>query len=616
LPILELPRRGGLAVLAMLVCASLAYAGAPPQAEGLKAFHRAGQTFITWQDREDTFGEKPVTWGNIRSAKPQVAYRVYRHDKPIGAESVKQARLLGEVPALSGFNVNSWSLERLISQTVFANEDCGELMKYGPFKGWSMESAEGGRLVIPRFAIQDGKPLPPGTALYVHSATAAEKAYYAVTAVSEGAENLTEFSAANSLTESLAEAPGTWEPVEQPGGGGFGFDFRGARRFYVTWVAPPLAPKPMYFNWSVLVPPECKDPSPVELYFHAPGYSYARPPVKFLERSIQICPHDFPFSGWYGYRDAGDGSLVRPYTIRRIEAFLKWAQGNFPVDPQRVIPVGGDGAAMMALYRPELFAYVLVTEFEARQLDPKSAEAYAQAWGPPGTQVKDEQGRSDWGWGELDALLCGKRMPSVVKKDEPAPPPEPDAAGNRLELPLFVCRSYSWGRDPTYGHGRGRFYYALQSTRHALHAHWAWGGNLTTPEKFTGLWRGLDLTNITPILAITYSSEDKEGEGGGQQNHGYTWSEVKEDAESFEASIVGPQSTFDLTPRRLLKFKPQPGEKFRWETECQEMPHWARRQKPEAKSGLIAADANGLITLKGLEAATGYKVVVRIRKEK
>jgi hypothetical protein len=338
--------------------------------------------------------------------------------------------------------------------------------------------------------------------------------------------------------------------------------------------------------------------------------------VKFIERSIQICPHDFPFSGWYGFRDPEKEGLVRPYTIRRIEEFLKWAQGKFPIDPQRIIPVGGDGAALMALYRPELFAYVLITGFEAQVLDPKSADAFRKAWGEASPEVKDEAGRGNWDWADLDVLLCGKPMPAVLGKTDPPPPPEDYAAGNKLELPLFVCRSYSWGRNPDYAKGRGRFYYALQSTRHALHAHWAWGGNLTVPEKFSGLWQGLDITNTTPIPAITYSSEDREGEGGGQQNHGYTWTDVKEDADSFQAAIIARPSTFDLTPRRLQKLKPKPGEKFRWEAACEEIPRAEHRKKPEPKSGTVAADANSLITLSGLETAQGYKLVVKIAREK
>ncbi len=596
----------------------------PKQPTGLKAFCRSGQTFITFDDREDTFGDRPVTWGQIRDylrdadPKRQIRYRVYRHDKPINAQSIAQAQLLAEVSPLSGFNVNSWSLERLIDQTVFANEDHGELGKYGPFSGWNMQSPEGGRLIIPRFAIEDNKPLPAGKGLYVHSATAEEKAYYAVTAVADGLENLSDFAPANSLTEPLAEAVASWRPVEQTAGSPFGFDFRGARHFYVTWAAPPLAPRPMYFNWSVLVPLEAKQACPVELYFHSPGYSYARPPVKFLERSIQICPHDFPFSGWYGYNDAADtlkglaDGAVRPHTIRRVEAFLKWAEGVFPIDPERIVAVGGDGAALMALHRPELFAYVLTTGFEARQLDPKSAGAYVAAWGPPCPQIKDESGRSDWAWGELDVLLCGRRLPNVVAKDQPPPQEDASAPGMKQELPLFVCRSYSWGRDPAYGHGRGRFYYALQATRHPLHAHWAWGGNLTAPEKYSGLWQGLDLTRSTPVPAITYSSADQEGEGSGHCNSGYTWRDVKEGPDSLELSILGPESTFELTPRRLSKFEVRPGQQLRWQATYEEVPHWARREKPGPQSGLVTADANGLITLKGLRLATGYRLVVRI----
>jgi hypothetical protein len=614
-------------MLAALLAATGTVRIAPAgQITGLRAFHRAGQTFLTWDDPADTFGNAPVTWGQLRESlrstdgKRALRYRVYRHTEPITARNVAKARRLADVGPLSGFNVNSWSIERLINQTVFANDDRGELGVYGPFKGWTIDSPQGGRLVIPRFAIEDSKALPPGRGLHVHSAAAKEKAYYAVTSVAGGLEELSSFSAANSLERPVAEAPATWRPVEQPAGKPFGFDFRGRRRFYVRWVAPPLAPRPMYFNWSVLVPPDCDKPSPVELYFHAPGYSYARPPVKFLEQSIQICPHDFPFSGWYGYRDALSTvssparGIVRPYTIRRIEAFLDWAGGRFPVDPNRVVAVGGDGAAIMALYRPERFAYVLITGFEARQLDPKAAERYRQAWGPADEGIQDEAGLSNWAWGELDYLLCGRRLPAVVARDAPYPTAPSSAPGFGVELPLFVCRGYSWGRNPDYGHGRGRFYYALHATRHALHGHWAWGGKLTAPEKFSGLWRGLDLTNTMPIPAITGSTCDKEGEGSGQTNAGYTWQDAKESADGFEVSIEGPPGTFDLTPRRLSRFRVRPNGKYSWQTSYVQVPHWARRKKPDDRAGVAVADEHGLITLKGLETATGWRLIVRIRK--
>jgi hypothetical protein len=533
--------------------------------------------------------------------------------------------LLAEVRPLSSYNVNSWSLERLINQIVFANEDKGELGVYGPFSGWNMATPQGGRLIIDRFAIEDGKGLPPGTGLYVHSAAAEEKAYYAVTAVTDGVENLRQFSDANSTPQPVSEKAGKWEPVLQPSSAQFGFDFRGKRQFYVTWVAPPLCPRPSgYFNWSVLIPQEGQKPHPVELYFHGPGYSYARPPVKFLEGSIQISPHDYPFSGWYGYKDAAgtlkscaDG-VVGNHTQKRIAAFMEWAKGRFPIDPARVIAVGGDGAAMQALFQPDSFAYVLVTGFEGNLLNPKSSLAYAAAWGPKSPQVKDDRGRTEWSWGELDWLLCGKRMPAVVKKDQPPPQPDASAPGFRMELPLFVCRGYSWGRDPAYGHGQGRFYYALQGTAHALHGHWAWGGRLTAPQKFTGLWQGLDLRNDTPIPAITNSSADKEGEGEGHTNVIYSWKDVHDEADGFNVTVAGAVSTFDLTPRRLANFNVRPGEGLLWEaTPIAGPPGGPPATQTSPQKGQVVADANGLITIKGLEVNRGIGgLAVRIRRAK
>ncbi len=611
-------------------CLDLVYEGEgrkpPAQVEGLKALHRAGQTFLTWKDREDAFGAGPVTWGQIRAhldktdPRQQVRYRVYRHARPIDARSVRDAVLLAEVSSLSGFNVNSWSLERLINQAVFGNEDRGELGKYGPFGGWSRHSPEGGKLIIPRLAIEDGRALPAGTGLYVHSCPAGapgQKAYYAVTVATGGVENLSAFSPANSLARPVTEGPAAWEPVEQPAGGGFGFDFRGRRHFYVTWLAPPLAPRPMYSNWSVLVPPECKEPRPVELYFHAPGYSYARPPVKFLDRSIQVCPHDYPFSGWYGYNDAA-GTLkspakgvVRPYTIRRIERFLKWARGRFPIDPERIIAVGGDGAGLMALYRPKLLAYVISPGFEGRQLNPRAAGPFIQAWGPRSRQARNADGLSEWAWGELDYVLAGARLPN--RRDRKKPPPEilAGAPGFEKDLPLFICGGRSWGVDPGYARGLGRLYYAIQGTRNPLYGKWGWQ-QPEYPDKYTGRWRGLDLTRSAALPAISRNSGDVDSEAAGNANGEIIWKDVKDTVEAFEVTILGPDCTFDLTPRRLSRFKLAPGTKVNWEAISE--PTSDRAKKPDPMSGKAVADKHGLVTLQGLKLGRDCVLKVRITK--
>ncbi|KPK78892.1 MAG: hypothetical protein AMJ81_14550, partial [Phycisphaerae bacterium SM23_33] len=57
-----------------------------------------------------------------------------------------------------------------------------------------------------------------------------------------------------------------------------------------------------------------------------------------------------------------------------------------------------------------------------------------------------------------------------------------------------------------------------------------------------------------------------------------------------------------LTPRRLQKFKINPGEALRWE--AVPLPG-GRGEKFQPQSGKAAADARGVITLKGLEIPAG-----------
>ena len=628
-----LPAR--LVVAAVLLAAlSPARAESPAQVAGLKAVHRAGQTFLTWNDPADAFGDKSVTYAQLREQTSPLRFRVYRHTKPIDAASLKQAKLLAEVAPLSGFNLNSWSFERLVNQALFRDEQDGALRRQDHFRGWSMDSAQGGKLVIPRFAIEDTKPLPPGTALYVHSATEDEKpdaegvrfaragirAWYAVTAVADGQEN-TQLGPGNVLGEAVWELSAPWQPVEQPDPGKFAFDFGGGRRYFVTWVAPPLAPRPMYFNWSVLVPEGAKVESPVELYFHSPGMSYARPHTKLIKDSIQIAPHDFPFSGWYGFNDAlltgGDPAkgVVRPYTIRRISAFMDWAARKFPMSRQRVMAVGGDGAALYTLYRPEAISLVAITRFHELQLDKKSAKAFEECWGPSSPDIKDEAGRAEWAWGELDQILCGQKLPNVAQKNaatNPATQPTAAYPGNKLNLPLFVCGGASWGRDPGYARGRGRFYYALQACRQGLCAGWSWNHTLKPPDKYSGTWNGLMVLNTTAFPAITYSSADNESEAAGQCNASYSWKDVADEADRFEVTVAGPASRFDLTPRRVSQFKVSPGQKLRWEAVSTGIPRGAK--EPVKSNGEASADENGLVTLQHLELPRDTPLKVTIRR--
>ena len=81
-------------------------------------------------------------------------------------------------------------------------------------------------------------------------------------------------------------------------------------------------------KWRLSIETDTRRQVRYRIYRHTRPIDAAN--IKDASLLAEICPHDFPFSGWYGYNDAV-GTLknpadatVQPYTIRRIEAFLDW----------------------------------------------------------------------------------------------------------------------------------------------------------------------------------------------------------------------------------------------------------------------------------------------------
>jgi hypothetical protein len=169
--------------------------------------------------------------------------------------------------------------------------------------------------------------------------------------------------------------------------------------------------------------------------------------------------------------------------------------------------------------------------------------------------------------------------------------------------------------DPGYARGRGRLYYALQGTLQPLYGRWGWR-KADYPAKFSGTWYGLDITNDMPVPAITNCSGDVDSEAEGNVNGWITWRDVAETPEAFEAAFFGHKRTFDMTPRRLSRFKIAPGETIVWETSPVEVKTWSKEAKPEPKRGRVKADRHGLVTVRGLALPRGWGLKVRLTKAK
>ena len=85
--------------------------------------------------------------------------------------------------------------------------------------------------------------------------------------------------------------------------------------------------------------------------------------------------------------------------------------------------------------------------------------------------------------------------------------------------------------------------------------------------------------------------------------------------------------TADVTPRRATKFRPKPGEKFRWCTTHLaegDRREWALRNvwkkyptKAEIQNGIVTADEHGLLTLhKVIVLPTKCRIVIERAEDK
>jgi hypothetical protein len=612
-------------------------ANLPPPAKGLKALHRAGQTFITWREIADPFAGKAVTLAELRKAYEQleatrrIRSRIYRHDKPITARNLAAATLLAEVGPFSGYNVRGVSLNELIRQhQVRAMRDglFARKIARGPFGGYSPTMPQMGQVRVRRLAVDDARPLPPGTGLYVHHPAEAHPAYYAVVTAVDGTANTKDFAA---LVAPVAEKPGAGEPVLQCVEDlKVFYDYPGQRRRYVQWCAPPLSNlAAQYHNWGVYVPAAAGDaPAALGIFFHDWQSLYLKPRWPHPKDMILIAPHDgglWPPHGAlagprslrsfaYGYHEAlgtlrsfREGS-IHDYTARRVDEFVRWLGGRFAIDRARMSchgagAYGGASAIAYALRHPERFALVVAGAFDA---NPASVEpvirigrnrrrthlkAMEAVWGRKQWDLKTAAGRSIWRDRDMVAFVAaagGRHLPfmSLGTGSQHATWPQENALLKALMAARQPFRTdFTWGGQaphfgPTYVR-RDRLMLAPVPTQSDLNktpwykdAHWQ--------QAVTGYWGG-GLATI---------------------NMGLSW-QIDDIVDTPERLEVSGSAAGRVTLRNVQAFKLAPGEKVRWQIKT------GRHGKQPA--GEASADDGGVLTLPGFR---GRLIVTRISQRK
>jgi hypothetical protein len=201
----------------------------PTQVTGIHAFHRAGQTFITWNELQDWVGKDNPTTVEMypkltsRNTPNETRYHVYQHTSPITASNLKDAKYLESIQPISCWNFMDITID------------------------WQCERCPNGLwddYIVERFSTdEDGKatPLARNKALYVHTATENQTSYYAILTVINGKANTSSLVSGNSLTSGIVEKVQTTEPAYQ------GLDtvkYGGQVEHFVHFLAPPFANVP------------------------------------------------------------------------------------------------------------------------------------------------------------------------------------------------------------------------------------------------------------------------------------------------------------------------------------------------------------------------------------
>lgn len=572
-------------------------AAVPKQVTNVKAFFANGQVFVTFKEIEDfASGKEQITWGELarrfkdityegpipRDDKSELRYRVYRHDKPITPASIGQAELVGEVGPGSIYNT------KLVPD--------GDFIK------------RRGKAVALRLAAEPGKPLQPGSGLFVHTCRHHGRHYYAVVTSRNGVENTVALSQAN-VAGPVEQRRSDPQPVLQreqrtelrPGG-----TYR--ELWYSYWAAPPQAPRPTRYDLAVGFCPETMI-HPASLTFTR-GHTWGLKPEMprpTQRRGVVMSMSTEPGNGlWTGTNDARDtlkgikDGTWKPFTHNRQEALIRWALKQWEIDEQQIVSAIG-AWGMWEIKRADLYAYI-------------------HGWGMP----EVTKGFQCWNWarGAWGPPEAYKGKPNAQNPFHLQDYTSWVLANPATELPFFQVHT-GWGAHftemgwPPFP----RFARAMMDTKRAF----CMQSRAVDEAISQGIIR-FRRDRSVPAFG-NCSLDDNIGEGDlksgtafGQINGYLVWQSatIVDEPGSYEITVYlwGGDShgryaapldscTVDLTPRKCRKFNPKPSQRLAWT-------NTTLADGKTIQAGRISADKHGLATIRKLAITKGkHRITIR-----
>jgi len=583
-----------------------ASAASPPQPTSLTAFHRSGQTFVTWTERTDLSNER---------------YHVYRHTSPITSASLAQATRLTQTWGALGEG-----------SSIF----------------WSERSRE--PPITPNYVIQNlGTPLSDTTGLFVWTTHEDGTFYYAVTTVQGGTENVTDFGPGNTAGP-IAEAVADPQPVkvwQAAGGRGFVFtQYLDYSRYNPTFGVPQGGSAQQYaFNYGVTLPSDaaCGGSLPASLpgnvYLEGWGGRYSNDDVTPWNYCVVFIVPDDPNQTWYyghsasyDYRlggTANSGPIVNFTEERILRAIYDTLRDpTFRLDPNRIYAyghsMGGSGALALGMRYPNVFAATYssepMTNYQTSALWLSDTE---WKWGtvtsnlPIETQAPNgwadhlarHNGTGVWDWQNHQQQLVSQRGDDMAHIS---------LAHGTLDNVIAWSTQGQPAYEPFYL-GRRAFSGATEAADHTWLGYSGLGPNVQD-YNYTGPFYGWTAVRDESLPGLTYASGSSSvpppGAGASYNLNlewsasWYNWDGAPIDtADEWRISLrtlvlsvsegsVGSTQTVDVTPRRLQTFHIVPADACAWEN---------RRVGDNGlvASGTVIADAAGLITVPAFQVTSG-----------
>lgn len=564
---------------------------------GIDAFHRSGQTFITWQEDNAVSGE---------------SYQVYRHTEPITTANLDDATLL----------TDRWGAIAEGS-SAYANE----LTWPSP---WDPQPTHR------NFVIQDDGPeLSDTTGLFVWTTHENGTFYYAVTTVRDGLEDRTIVPGDDATVAGLVETVADSAPIRV-------HTTESSRGFVYTHFMDYAQWNPTFegyaYNYSVALPPGYDGSQAVPLMIYMQGWGdrygiHDGTPYDWNSIWVEVDdPHQtwhYGFNADFDYRtfDPHDpqppttGTIVN-FTEQRILQAIDEVSVLFNVDENRIhghgSSMGGSGMLTMGMRYPDVFAAIYaglpMTDYRAADgsggsidwrsdLEPKwgtiAANLPVENRGPHATHLATYDGTGVWDWMDHQSQAVARRgedmayltyihtmQDDVIAWDTQGQPfPGALAAADIGFQGAAVPGGHSWpgfdgsnevmiGGDA--GGGWGQFQFrrdmSFPAISHASHA--------------------------APIPPPTSSTESH------YYNVDIEWSVpwhdfgdlILDEPARYAITLrsTSGDQTADVTPRRLQQFAVTPGASYAWT-------NTNATTSAVIQAGTATADASGLVTIPGVQ---------------